>query len=71
MRHAIIIILSLFLAGCDNDKNTITVYSGGVVVKVFHSTGIISRTYQGGYYFEDATTHKFVEASGTVVIEKE
>lgn len=53
-------------------KHQITVYSGGVPVKVFHSTGNVSNQDKSdGYYFEDAETHKLVEVAGTVVIEQE
>lgn len=58
--------------GAMGSKHTVTVYSGGIAVKVFHSTGNVSNQGQSdGYYFEDAATHKLVEVSGTVVIEQE
>jgi hypothetical protein len=53
-------------------KHRVTVYSGGVAVKVYHSTGNVSNEGQtDGWYFEDAETHRLVEVSGTVVIEQE
>lgn len=79
---AFAIVAILCLAGCKDatraqwgamgSKHTVTVYSGGVAVKVFHSTGNVSNQEQSdSYYFEDAATHKLVEVAGTVVIEQE
>lgn len=72
----------LLLAGCKDatraqwsglgSNHKITVYSGGVAVATFHSTGSVSnQEYSDGYFFEDAATGKLVEVSGTVVIEQE
>lgn len=53
-------------------NHKVTVYSGGVAVKTFHSTGNVSNPESSdGYYFEDQDTGKLVEVSGTVVIEQE
>jgi hypothetical protein len=53
-------------------KHKIYVYSGGVCVKTYESTGNVSNeAHSDGYYFEDSTTHKLIEVSGTVVIEQE
>ena len=69
--------VSIFcIAGCKDatraqfsglgSKHTVTVWSGGVAVRVYHSTGSVSN-----HNFEDAATHKLVEVSGTVTIEQE
>lgn len=56
-------------SGC---RHKVTVYSGGVAVRIFHSTGNVSnQANSDGYYFEDVETKKLVEVSGTVVIEQE
>lgn len=45
---------------------------GPDTVIVYHSTGkVISEDKSDGYYFEDASTHKLVEVSGSVIIEQE
>ena len=52
-------------------KHRITLYSGGVAVKTWTSTGNVSnQEHSDGYYFEDESTHKLVEVSGQVVIEQ-
>ena len=53
-------------------KHKVTVYSGGVAVRTFTSTGNVSNEAQtDGWYFEDDATHKLVEVAGPVVIEQE
>lgn len=53
-------------------KHRVTVWSGGKPVAVFHSTGNISNEDKSdGWYFEDASTHKLVEVTGTIIIEQE
>ena len=66
-----------FQSGCDssvpeNNKHTIIVYSGGVVVRVFHSNEIPSNQLNSDkWYFKDALTQKKVEVTGTVIVEQE
>lgn len=75
-------VLFLIVGGCKDSTraqwgamgstHTITVYSGGKVVKVYHSTGNVSNQEQSdGWYFEDSTTHKLVEVCGTLTIEQD
>lgn len=80
------ILLSLIaivsLAGCTSadrakvfalgSKHKITLYSGGVAVRVWHSSGAISnKEHSDGYYFMDDATGKLVSVSGQIVIEQE
>ncbi len=82
MKTKIVLLSILLLAGCKDSemsqlsalgsKHKITVYSGGVAVKVYHSTGSVSNEANSdGWYFEDADTKKLVEVAGTLVIEQE
>ena len=49
----------------------ITVYSGGVVVKSYESTGkVFSENNSGGWYFEDKLTKKLVHVTGTTTVEQ-
>ena len=79
---AIAIAIILSTTGCTNaerakwgslgGRHKITLYSGGVAVRVWHSTGYIkNEEHSDGYYFEDDTTHKLVTISGEVAIEQE
>ena len=53
-------------------KHKITLYSGGIAVKVWHSSGAISNeAHSDGYYFKDDETGKLVSVSGQIVIEQE
>jgi hypothetical protein len=72
----------LLTTGCTNaerakwgslgGKHKITLYSGGIAVRVWHSTGYIkNEEHSDGYYFEDDLTHKLVTISGEVAIEQE
>jgi hypothetical protein len=48
----------------------ITVYSSGVAVKTYYSTGNVSNSGNSdGWYFENKETGKLVEVAGTIVIE--
>jgi hypothetical protein len=50
----------------------ITLYSGGVAVRVWHSSGAIQNEEKSdGYYFQDDATGKLVSVSGNIVIEQE
>ena len=50
----------------------ITLYSGGIAVRVWHSSGMVSNEERSdGYYFMDDESHKLVRVSGQVVIEQE
>jgi hypothetical protein len=50
----------------------ITLYSGGVAVRTWHSSGAINNEeHSDGYYFMDDTTGKLIRVSGSVVIEQE
>ncbi len=77
----ILMVLSLSMFGCsDADKSKITgygseyrvtMYSGGIPVKTWVSTGkVYSEGSSDGYYFKDKATGKLVEVSGDVVIEE-
>ena len=79
---AIILLLIFSLAGCTSaqvakfqslgSKHKITLYSGGVAVRVWHSSGYINNEeHSDGYYFQDDETHKLVSVSGQIVIEQE
>jgi hypothetical protein len=53
-------------------KHKITLYSGGVAVRTWHSTGYIqNEEHSDGYYFKDDSTGKLVRVSGQIVIEQE
>jgi hypothetical protein len=48
----------------------ITLYSGGIAVKTYYSTGNVSNSGNSdGWYFENKETGKLVEVAGTIVIE--
>jgi hypothetical protein len=77
-----ILLLISLLNGCTSadrakvfaygSKHKITLYSGGIAVRVWHSSGAISNEEKSdGYYFMDDATHKLVSVSGQVVIEQE
>jgi hypothetical protein len=80
---SILLLLSLYLfTGCTSaqvakfqslgSKHKITLYSGGVAVRVWHSTGYIQNEEKSdGYYFKDDATGKLVSVSGQIVIEQE
>lgn len=51
-------------------RHTVTLYSGGKVVKTWTSTGKVeTETDSDGYYFVDESTGKLVRVTGDVVIE--
>jgi len=79
---SVALLSALFLQGCTSadraklfaygSKHKITLYSGGVAVRVWHSSGAISNEeHSDGYYFQDDETHKLISVSGQVVIEQE
>jgi hypothetical protein len=74
--------LSILLNGCTSasraklfaygSHHKIILYSGGVPVREWHSSGAISNeNHSDGYYFQDDHTGRLVSVSGTVVIEQE
>jgi hypothetical protein len=74
-------LLALLAIGCTDaerakltgfgDKFTIKVVSCDTII-TYHSSGKVqSESGSDGYYFNDATTGKLIEVSGTVIIEQE
>jgi len=50
----------------------ITLYSGGIAVRTWHSSGAINNEeHSDGFYFMDDSTHRLVRVSGQIVIEQE
>jgi hypothetical protein len=80
---AILLTLMLyFCAGCTGasiakweslgSKHKITLYSGGIAVRTWHSTGYIqNEEHSDGYYFKDDSSGKLIRVSGDLVIEQE
>ena len=83
IKHALIIFTSLIVvpfvfscSGADSakffsnaSKHKIQLYSGGVMVREWVSTGRVQNEKNSdGYYFKDLTTGKLVCVSGDVVI---
>jgi hypothetical protein len=80
---AILLILGLYiLTGCTGasiakfeslgSKHKITLYSGGVAVRTWHSTGYIqNEEHSDGFYFKDDASGKLIRVSGQIVIEQE
>lgn len=53
-------------------RHKITCYSGTQVIYQGESTGNVNNEHgSDGWYWEDATTHKLVEASGACLFEQE
>ena len=53
-------------------KHKITLYSGGVAVRTWHSTGYIqNEEHSDGFYFKDDVSGKLIRVSGQIVIEQE
>jgi len=82
MKKAIVLISLMILVGCTSadrakfgslgSRHKITLYSGGIAVKVWHSTGYINNEeHSDGYYFMDDATGKLIRVSGNIVIEQE
>lgn len=76
-----LIVSSVMIIGCKNStfaqlrslgtKHRVTLYSGGVAVGTWISTGNVSNQKSSdGYYFEDEATKKLIEISGTTIIEQ-
>ena len=58
--------------GSLGSHHKITLYSGGIAVRVWHSTGYINNEeHSDGYYFMDDATRRLVRVSGDLVIEQE
>jgi len=79
MKKAFLFIGIIFLIGCTDaqyekaaglgNEFKVELYSGGVCVKTWVSTGkVISEKKSDGYYFKDKASGKLIEVSGTVVI---
>jgi len=80
---AILLLIALYLfTGCTSadraklgsigSHHKITLYSGGIAVKVWHSSGYINNEeHSDGYYFMDDTSGKLIRVSGNIVIEQE
>ena len=77
----VLVVLSLSMFGCSDAERSkfgglgnefrITMYSGGIPVKTWVSTGkVYSEGSSDGYYFKDKATGKLIEISGDVVIEE-
>lgn len=75
------LILMAVLSGCTNAelaKNTaygtkfkVTLYSEGVPIKTWISTGKVETEAESdGWFFVDETTNKLIRISGTVTIEQ-
>jgi hypothetical protein len=76
------LLIVVLLSGCTSaerakitalgSKHKITLYSGGIAVRVWHSSGsIVNEEHSDGYYFQDDDTHKLIRVSGQIVIEQE
>ena len=81
LKNSIILVLVLSLAGCTNayraqiggfgSNYKVTLYSGGVAVKEWRSTGkVLTEHESDGWYFMDSETGKLIRVSGQVVIEQ-
>jgi hypothetical protein len=79
LKNGLALLTLLVLTGCTGgqiaslqaygQKHHIKQFSGGQQVGEWVSTGKVSNEAQSdGYYFEDDTTHKIVEVTGTVQI---
>ena len=56
--------------GALNQNHSITLYSGGKVVKTWKSAGMVQNEKDSdGYFFQDAVSGRLVTVSGDVVIE--
>lgn len=70
----------LFAASCDarlsqptsiGQEFDVKVYSGGIAVKSYRSTGkVLTESQSDGFYFRDKATGHLVRVSGTVTIEE-
>lgn len=77
---ALTLLVPALLSGCTNaerahlfsygSKHTVHVYSGGVEVGHFESTGKLISKEGGGYFFQDDRTGKLVEVYGTIIVEQ-
>jgi hypothetical protein len=79
LRTLCVSIIVLSMLGCTDadvsgfqaygQKHHIKQYSGGQLVGEWTSTGKVSNEGNSdGYYFEDDTTHKIVELTGTIQV---
>ena len=79
--HVLLVGLAICLVGCRADiaqltaygsDHKISVYSGGVLVKEYHSVGkVFTEEGSDGWYFMDKSSNKLVRVAGTVVVEQE
>lgn len=80
--RALLILIAFSLISCTSadraklgsigSHHKITLYSGGIAVRVWHSSGVIqNEEHSDGYYFMDDTTRRLVRVSGDLVIEQE
>lgn len=71
--------VSVFVSGCTDAQHALIIangsefqielYSGGICVKTWTSTGkVLSEDKSDGYFFMDKETKKLVRTSGTLVI---
>lgn len=78
---AVAVLACVLVSGCTDSyrsswealgsEHRITVWSGGVAVKVYMSTGKTHTEHDSdGWYFRDKATGKLVRVSGTVTIEQ-
>lgn len=58
--------------GSLGSHHKITLYSGGIAVRTWHSSGVIqNEEHSDGFYFMDDSTGKLIRVSGQIVIEQE
>lgn len=58
--------------GSIGSHHKITLYSGGIAVRTWHSSGVIqNEEHSDGFYFMDDATGKLIRVSGQIVIEQE
>jgi hypothetical protein len=78
----LLVLLTITLVGCTSAdranlgsigvKQKVTLYSGGIAGRTWHSSGYINNEeHSDGYYFMDDETHKLVRVSGEIVVEQE
>lgn len=79
MRKLILLAIVLLFAGCTDAewdrtfnygaRNRVEMYSGGKLIKTYHTTGKIqSENGSDGYYFRAEETNGLVTVSGDVII---
>lgn len=79
MKKILIIMSVLFLTSCTdaelskggglNNKHRVELYSGGVKIREWVSTGkVLNSETSDGYYFRDDSTKVNIEISGDIII---